>query len=213
MRRATQALTFSAVLVGTLPLATGCGGGGQPTVSLTEETPVDPVPDSLSRERRRMNIDQLQTSMEQVSGGIGWTEERDGETVDLFAQLSVTLGKPDYLASTHEDLVPGLLFQKFLDDASKSICTDLVAAEQNRGESERVFLVHADLDDGPASSEVEANLRSALLRFHGTDLPSGDDALDPWLELYSDAAAYSDSEQAWTLVCVSLFTHPDFYSF
>lgn len=187
--------------------------GSPPEVTVAPAVEVEAVPDTLSRERRRMNVDQVKASMEQVTGGIGWTEVQDGETVDLFERLSVTLGKPDYLASTNEDLVPGLLFQKFLDDAAKSVCTDLMEAEKTRGASERVFLVHADLDDKPGSTEVDSNLRAALVRFHGTDLPAGSEALEPWQELFSDAVVYADTEQAWRLVCVSLFTHPDFYSF
>ena len=107
-------------------------------------------------------------------GGIGWTEERDGETVDLFDELSVTLGRPDYLSTTHEDLVPGLLFQKFLEDAARSICPKLVATDPTRAASARSLFVHGAPDDLQAEV-VEANLSDALLRFHGRSAPPGSD--------------------------------------
>ena len=109
--------------IGVLSMA--CGSEPKLDVHPSAAQQVDAVPEELGRPHRRMNVDQLKTAMEQVSGGIGWTEVVDGEAVDLFDQLSVTLGRPDYLASTHEELAPGLLFQKFLEDASRSICPTL----------------------------------------------------------------------------------------
>jgi len=203
----------SCLLAASLAAVAACGDGSTAALEPRGEAVVDAVPDALPRPPRRMDIDQLKASMEQVSGGIGWTVEESGETVDRFEQLSVTLGKPDYLASTHEDLTPGILFQKFLDDAAKSICRKLVEVDPGRSQGERALLVHAEVDDRPGSSTVELNLRAALLRWHGHTVPAGSPELEPWLALHEQAHAIAGGAEAWNLVCVSLYTHPDFYAF
>jgi hypothetical protein len=154
------------------------------------------------RPRRRMNIDQVASSLERATGH-AWTETSSGETVRLFDQLSGSLGKPDYLASTAEDLSPGLLFQKFLDDAAKSSCTAMVEAE------EPAFFVHGGVDDEGA---VEANMELALLRFHGRRASA--EELQLWTGLWVQLEGISgEPERAWLGVCVALVTHPDFSTF
>lgn len=171
--------------------------------------------DAPARPMRRMNIDQLAASMETVSG-IAWTEEQDGESVRLFDALSGSLGKPDYLSSTYEELSPGLLFQKFLDDASKSVCEAWADAERTGPSAERRLLVHVEPEDTTATnpSGVAENLSAALLRFHGRVLAPDDPALQPWQDLFdAGAAAQADPVDGWRLVCVGLYTHPDFYTY
>ena len=48
-----------------------------------------------TRARRRMDLDQLSTSLSRVTDGLGWTEGRPGAERDQFEELSRTLGKPD----------------------------------------------------------------------------------------------------------------------
>ncbi|MCO4769143.1 MAG: hypothetical protein KDA24_03880 [Deltaproteobacteria bacterium] len=196
--------------VALLLLAVGCG---TPEVSVETVGTVDVVPDTFSRERRRMNVDQLRSAVIATTGGISWTELRGTTNVDLFLELSPTLGKPDYLGATEEELEPALLFQKFLDDASKKVCADLIELEQLRTPGERVFLVRAELTDPATSQAARANLRAALLRFHGHDWPEGDSRLQPWQRLIEQADDGFGIELAWQTVCVALFTHPDFYSY
>ncbi|MEZ4467376.1 MAG: hypothetical protein R3F43_23755 [bacterium] len=64
--------------------------------------------------------------MIQASGGTGWTETRGATEVDLFEELAATLGRPDYVQVTTEDLDPSALFLKFLDDAARSVCARTV---------------------------------------------------------------------------------------
>lgn len=171
---------------------------------------------SAGRSWRRMNVDQLRASIERVSGGIGWTEEQDGVAVELFDALDGTLGKPDYLAATEEDLAPGLLFQKFLDDAATSVCARLVEAEPGRAAWERTLLVDVTLLDTPTSNPdgIEANLRGALLRFHGREVSSGDASLQPWKDLLTAVYLHhQDMAPAWQAVCTALIVHPDFYRY
>ena len=48
-----------------------------------------------------MDIDQLDTAIRQVTGGIGWTERRGNTTVNLFEELAGTLGTT-VVVVTHE---------------------------------------------------------------------------------------------------------------
>ena len=174
---------------------------------LGEVDPPDPAEDG--RPMRRMDIDQLNASLRAVTGGIGW--EIDG--VDQLEDLASTLGRPDYEQSTAEDLTPSLLFQKFLDDAANHVCEELVARE-SVGEPDNVFLVNATLADTSASNPdaIAADLRGALLRFHGHALDEGDPQLEPWRFLFDTTVDVTggDTYAAWRAVCIGLVTHPDF---
>lgn len=189
---------------------------GAPDVQVADVADVGvSADDAGTRSWKRMDIDQVQASILRVTGGIGWTERIDGRTVSLFDHLAGTLGKPEYLARTDEDLVPGLLFQKFLDDAAKSTCARLVDAEKTRSPSERVLIVPAGLDqtfvDDPAT---RAALQRALRNFHGRELATDDPELDLWYAMMRQARdATGQDESAWRALCVALMTHPDFYSY
>jgi hypothetical protein len=173
------------------------------------------LPDGL-RGRRRMDIDQLNASIRLVTGGIGWTEQQGATEVDLFVQLSRTLGKPDYLDLTSEDLTPSLLFQKFLDDAARSVCDRLIERELASLPQDRVLMVQAGPSDRieDAPDAIEENLRALLLRYHGHALAAGANELGAWTWLFESAQHTSgDPVEAWRAVCVGLITHPDFYSY
>lgn len=178
-----------------IPLLLAC------SMDLGEPVAVEAIPTEPGRPWKRMNIDQVAASIE-VATGERWREEVDGETVELFEQLSGSLGKPDYLGAIDEDLTPGLLFQKFLDDAAGATCSQMVAQDPARGLSERVFFV---------SSDERAVLENALLRFHGRQATSGE--LDDWQGLYDALESTSDEATAWTAICVTLITHPDFSAY
>lgn len=178
--------------------------------------PKPPTPEEAFRQRRRLDIDQLDQSIRTVTGGIGWTELRNNVEVNLFVELGPTLGKPDFIAATDEDLDPSAMFQKFLDDAARSVCTKLIDVDPTRAPAERTFFLTADpttrLANEPA--RVEENLRQLLLRFHGHQLPPGAPELAPWTWLVRSAEhVTTDQSQVWRLVCVGLFTHPDFYTY
>lgn len=166
------------------------------TPSVEQVAHVDAAPLAYGRDRKRMNIDQVAASIERLTGQ-SWRElDSSGEQVLLFDQLSGSLGKPDYLAATEEDLSPGLLFQKFLDDAARSTC---MAASRVAGAPALVV-----------EEDEEENLSALLLRFHGHDIPAGDARLEPWMALYEVSTT---PETGWALVCVGLITHPDFYTY
>jgi hypothetical protein len=179
--------------------------------------PGDPAPDEGIRARRRMDIDQLNASIRAATGGQGWTEGTGDDEVDLFVELGPTLGVPDYLDRTNEDLTASLLFEKFLGDAARSVCAKVVGKELALPLEPRVLMVYVDVeqtwDDAPA--EVETNLRYLLLRYHGTSLDDDDVArLEPWTWLFRSTVHASGSPaKGWEAVCVALITHPDFYTY
>jgi hypothetical protein len=181
-----------------------------------ELLPEMPAADEGIRARRRMDIAQLDASMQVVSDGIGWTEiDSDGQEVNLFVALGATLGVPDYISRTREDLTPSVVFQKFLGDASRSICSAMVGREMG-GPTERILMKHVSDEDDWESNPVviSANMRYLLLRFHGTHYAVGDSRLEPWLWLFrSSMHDGSAPPLAWHTLCVALFTHPDFYSY
>ncbi len=168
-----------------------------PGASIEQVATVEATPLAYGRDKKRMNIDQVAASIERVTGQ-SWQElDESGEQVQLFETLSGSLGKPDYLAATEEDLAPGLLFQKFLDDAARSTC---IAASESSDVGDFLMLME----------EPQDNLRALVLRFHGHDWPAEDARLDPWLNLYGLSET---PERGWALVCVGLITHPDFYTY
>ena len=186
---------------------------GRPSVDVTigAGAPVDIVPDDTlseapSRARRRMDLDQLAASLVRVTDGIGWTVLTRGEEVDQFEALSRTLGKPDFVEITTEDLEPSALFQKFLDDAARSVCAKVVDRDVGRLPAMRLLAKPSETD--------EQTLMRLLLRFHGRWVEAGAPELESWQWLIQSATHVTGSpEEAWRAVCVALITHPDFYSY
>lgn len=214
-----------ALYLGVALTTTGCGGGEEmppdpapPDVSAepADQVDVTPEPSTDGRKWRRMNMDQVKASLEKISGGIGWVEDDGDGPYDVFDRLAGSLGKPDFLNSNVEDLEPLMLFQKFLDDAATSVCHKWIERERTQPAQNRILLYHVDFTDTPESApaEIEANMRRALLRFHGKPIPEGDPMLQPWLTLLSTIhQGTSDMGIAWRGTCVALFTHPDFYTY
>jgi hypothetical protein len=175
--------------------------------------PDPPAPDEGIRNRRRMDLDQLQAAIETVTGDIYWGMDEGGRK---FQQLAQTLGKPDYLDITTEDLSPSMLFQKFLGDAARNVCKQLIDREIDTAAAERIFLVHVAETDTLESNPqgVEDNLRYLLERFHSSQIDAGSPLLNPWSWLFeSSLLVTQDPPSAWLTVCVGLISHPDFYSY
>ena len=195
--------------------------GDDERVSLLEPPAVEP----LSRARRRLNLDQLSVAISQVSGGLVWSERVNNQDRDLFVTLSDTLGKPDYIQSTTEDLTPSALFLKFLDDAARQVCDKRIELDLSALSDPRIepapdsiklwggLSLDADMRGSPA--EVEAQIRALVLRFHSRQLPEGDSPrLAYWRWLF-ETAVLVDGEplSGWRALCVTLINHPDFYSY
>ena len=164
------------------------------------------------RNRQRMDLEQLDRAMIDATG-FQWTDGVDGPP--MYEQLASTLGKPDFIENTLEDLSPSLLFHKFLDDGARFVCTELMKAEVARSPEDRIFLTHVDPDAPLSDSDgVNATLADALLRFHGRHLEPGSADLEVWRWLLENTPT-SEGEPllAWTNVCAGLITHPDFYAY
>lgn len=191
------------------------------------------------RERRRMDVDQLDQAIREVTGnrvdgelvgGIGWESFRNDSGVytvrqRYFETYGDTLGVPDYINSSSEDLTVSLLFEKFLDDAARDVCRRLVDREDGNGrpydgDAQGIFLPVEVSDEAPSQADVDQTLSNLLLRFHGRSLEPSDQQLQPWRDLFGrlqSAAAEADEplppRRAWEGVCVALITHPDFYTY
>lgn len=187
---AVAACADAAVPVAPAPEAVG----RTPTSDLPADHPAVGQLGVLSRGPRRMSVDQLERSLDRiVNAPIG--------TVKLPADLAVTLGKPDFIRSTEESLLPSPLFMKFMMDLGGIICTNIGDGDALRPEQDRVFLRYPDRDD---------NLAYMLLRFTGIE----GEAAAPYMERLRrvhDAAAGSPRPQAgYEAACLALFTSPEF---
>lgn len=213
-----------------LVLASACQGGSVP-VSHEEHRFEDPSDVDLGadpwRPRRRMDVAQLDRSIRAVTGDIGWeTWRRNGTewevNVRQFDAFADTLGVPDYINGTSEELGVSLLFLKLLDDAARNVCRRLADREGGSGqpydgEAQGIF-APVDVNAAePEQADVDHALSSLLLRFHGRPVAVGSDELVPWRELHARIAASATAREtprrAWEGVCVALLTHPDFYSY
>jgi len=164
------------------------------------------------RNRKRMDLDQLDRALLDATG-FRWLEP--GSDEPMFEKLASTLGKPDYIQNTLEDLSPSLLFHKFLDDSARFVCTELMTAEAERSPEERIFLVGIDTTAPLSDSNAINNaLAGALLRFHGRHVAPTDSALDVWRWLLENTASSEEEPLLpWLNVCAGLITHPDFYAY
>ncbi|MFT5434345.1 MAG: hypothetical protein ACI9OJ_005058 [Myxococcota bacterium] len=171
-----------------------------------------PEPVLPSRERRRMDIDQLNATLLQVSGGHTWTIGNKNQ----FVELARTLGKPDYLDLTNEDLEASALFAKFLDDASRSVCSVMVDSDLASSATDPVLMIHADADDtlDTNSSAIALNIQTLVLRFHGRRIELDGPQMETWRWLWTSAEHVSqDPVAAWMTVCIGLINHPDFFTY
>lgn len=179
-------------------------------------TPPDEPIELPTRPRRRMDIDQLDRAIQQVTGGFAWTELQGGREVNQFEALAQTLGKPDFVETTQEDLTASALFQKFLNEAARTVCDRLATAEAAGETSVPILFRYATPTDTVASAPeaIDANLAALLLRFHGSRMSPDDPAFEPWRWLFASALHVSDDPvTAWRTVCIGLIIHPAFYTY
>ena len=158
------------------------------------------------RPLRRLNINQLDAALE------------DATNFRLLSKLSARgtgalLGLPDYLTSNQEDLRPGVVFTKVVQDTIYHHCWRVMREEWRGTVDPLVFLVHAQ--PGPiVEADARANLAYLLLRWHSIDVAADSAEVDVWYALLTglEAANGANTEESWQGICVALALHPRFYT-
>ena len=171
------------------------------------EGDIHPEEEEPHRNRKRMSVSQIMTSISQVSGGIEWTVQGTNK----WEQYADTLGVPDYLQRIREDTDPGIMFQKFLNDAAVHTCREWVTLEEES--EQRLFFSEIEPDEDDLQ-KIRLNIVALRQRIHGAPLNSEHPMIDSLQQLYELVLQRGGaSTDAWTTICVGLFTHPDFFSY
>ena len=174
-------------------------------------TPTDET-EYFVRSRRRMNLDQLQAQISHATGGRQWTVNNKNQ----LEELAATLGRPDYVSTLFEDMSAGPVFQKFLGDAARSICTEMANDEPDMSAEDRILMAAVTPEDTVETNPtaVDANLAQLMLRFHGLSLETDAPVLSKYRWLFESVThTTNDPTQGWRLVCIALMSHPRFYSY
>lgn len=180
-------------------------------VSLTPEL------EANARHLRRMDLRQLKDAIRTVTGGVYW---RDNSGRDMFDVLGPTLGVPNYLDITNEDLESSLVFQKFLGDGVRQVCDETINNDLDMAPADRVLIrfVEPEVSWEEASPQerdaFDQNLRYMKLRMTGHSLSPQSEELDRlrWLQR-SVTHATGEPARGWRAVCVGLMSSPEFFMY
>lgn len=166
-----------------------------------------PEEEAPYRNKKRMRIKHVQDSMVLVSGGIEWNVDN----TDKWEEYSSTLGVPDYQFSVREDRSVSVMFHKFLDDAATHTCRAWIE-EESTG-TQRLFFSEIEPDEMDAA-KIRQNMVALRRRFHGKEASLQAPIINSLIDLHYTTLQRTDSlTQAWTTVCVGLFSHPDFFMY
>ncbi len=175
-----------------------------------------PTPDELSRNLRRMSVPQLKDAIRNATGGVYWHDGRGNDMLDLLAP---TLGVPNYLDITSEDLEAALVFQKFLGDGVRSVCAESIQNDLDMSAEDRVMIRFVDPDvawdgaDDAQKAAIDRNLAYMRLRItgHHSDNPEDPEMVRlRWL-WRSVTHATGEPSRGWRAVCVGLMSSPEFF--
>ncbi|MEC7985996.1 MAG: hypothetical protein VX278_12600 [Myxococcota bacterium] len=175
----------------------------EPLPDITEEVldqgTLDPSQDTQGRVVKRMRVDQVRDSMEQITGTV-WGN--NNSKWDLYAQ---SLGVPDYQQRMTEDRSPSVMFQKFLNDAATESCAEWMEADTD------MFVADATSLE---TSDVLSNIEHLRWLIQGHAKGGEAAILQDYTALHQSVWVRTDStDEAWHTVCVALFTHPDFWMY
>lgn len=182
----------------------------------------------IGRAPRRVDLDQLRASLEQVTGA-RWTGpqlvrtpdapsgsrfEADADLLEFFAEA---LGRPNWVTTTAEVLEPTVTFAKLVRDAVRSVCAAGLRADLGRAPSERLLLVHASATDGlpAAEARIRLNLAHLALRFWGDAIAPDAALTDALLGVFRVASTRPGATpvDGWRAVCIDLGTDPRFLAY
>lgn len=175
-----------------------------------------PNPEATARPLRRLSVKQLREAIANATGGLAWHDETGR---DMLTLLSPTLGVPTYIDTTNEDLEASLVFQKFLGDGVRSVCSEAIQNDMEMAVSDRVLLRYADptwvWEQASAEQQgiMDRNLRYMSLRITGRAIAAEDEeglSRLRWL-MRSVTHATGDPAKGWRAVCVGLMSSPEFY--
>jgi len=163
-----------------------------------------------SRGPRRMSVDQLERSFDQIA-------ELPPGTVKLPPDLALTLGRPDYKRLTEEQLQPTPLFMKFMLDLSAYLCPLLANAEATRPTDATPPQTSCMNPTSPMCQKfftrfptVDENIRYLVLRFTGIEGADADPYVTRLKAAYETGSQSSATLSGYQAVCASLFTSPEF---
>lgn len=190
-----------------------------PTAPEADAAPPPSLPPStpLARAAGRMTVETLARSIPVITGGLRWTEDFGGGVeTDVLEALAPTLGAPDYLRVTEENLEPSLILAKFLNDAAQRLCVRWVERDEAAAAADRTLVVHPGDWAARDPAAVGAALRALQLRFFGRRVPegaAGDAALEPLRALFQDASSTAapgrEARDGWLAVCIAHMTDPE----
>src|SRR5690606_37814548 len=126
---------------------------------------------ATSRGSGRLSVNQLRLSFPLVAGQ---TPEGDDISWTQLERYAAALGEPVYADVTIENLDPSLLYAKFMDDAARDVCNQILDNDPTVASAQdRTLYRFVDFGDtfetNPAG--VDQNLRYITLRFHGIRVP------------------------------------------
>jgi hypothetical protein len=189
------------------------------SVSTESELESDLRPESVvsepGRKVHRMTIEQIARSIPVVTNGLSWTEQFEAdEPMNMFSTLAMALGVPDYLLVTAENVEPGLIIAKFMQDASYRVCARWIERDRLLPPEERTLIVHEDwasVDE----TDVKESLGALQLRFFSRSVESIDDpVIEDLYEAFQIAAQAAPNGHAaddgWFATCIILMTDPEF---
>jgi hypothetical protein len=180
------------------------------------DTVGEPEPSEPGRQVHRMTIAQLARSIPVITGGIEWIEDFGEGPLDMLKILYPTLGGPDFLLVTEENLDPSLIIAKFVQDAAYRICTMWVLRDRAAPAAERTMTVHEDWSSLDAA-DVDASLRALQLRFFARKIdpthPDDQAAIAALSTLFFSAAEAAppgqETSDGWTAACLAMMTSPE----
>jgi len=236
----------SLLLCASALLAVGCNkpindganlGGNNPSTNVgvsppqstppVDHPPVTRPPTITSASSQRVSIAQLRGTLPVALGNdlsgnpVTWIYPNGKPGLDV---VSLTLGEPNYIDTTEEDLSPSPLYLKFMDDLARDACDRVLTADYGRGAAaDRSLLRFVDLADTASTNAagVNQNLRYLKLRLHGVKIDDSDDTtIAPLRDLFargvqgsagSAAPTANDVKEGWRVVCNALLTAPEFH--